>query len=314
MSIEHKNNLPWPVVCLAFLLYLPVAAVGIPVARAADAPAEMQDDSYLAEIRDWRQKRHDRLADEDGWLTLVGLEWLSEGENRLGSGQANDIRLPGGPETWGTIVLSGDEVFFTPVPEAHLTIDDAPARPTRLVPDAEGAPSVVRSDNLSFHVILRGSYALRIKDRRAPTLLAFDGVDSYPIDAAWRKRARFTPADPGQTIEIANVLGQSESMVLAGTVEFEHDGRTYSLLGLQEEGSDSLWFLFADRSNGRETYGAGRFLYSDGWPENGQVVVDFNKAYNPPCAFNDYSTCPLPPQANRLDLVVTAGEKDYHHH
>jgi uncharacterized protein (DUF1684 family) len=172
---------------------------------------------------------------------------------------------------------------------------------------------VVRSDNISFHVVLRGSYALRIKDRLAPTLLAFEGVESYPIDAAWRKETRFIPAQPGRTIEIANVLGQSEDMRVAGTVEFEHEGRSFSLLALQEEGADSVWFLFADRSNGRETYGAGRFLYSDGMPENGRLVVDFNKSYNPPCAFSDFSTCPLPPQQNRLDLVVTAGEKDYRH-
>ena len=114
-------------------------------------------------------------------------------------------------------------------------------------------------------------------------------------------------------MEIANVLGQSEDMRVAGTVEFEHDGRAFSLLALQEEGADSLWFLFADRSNGRETYGAGRFLYSDGMPEEDRLVVDFNKSYNPPCAFSAYSTCPLPPQQNRLDLVVTAGEKDYRH-
>ena len=114
-------------------------------------------------------------------------------------------------------------------------------------------------------------------------------------------------------MEIGNVLGQLIPMPVFGTIEFERDGRTHQLIGLGEAGSESLWFLFADRTTGRSTYGAGRFLYSDGMPEGGRVVVDFNKAYNPPCAFNDYSTCPLPPQGNRLDIAVTAGEKDYHH-
>jgi len=306
---------PWWVIGLTFIVLLPVA---LPAAAPAPAPAAMpsaalSEDAYLAEIRDWRQRRHDRLASEDGWLTLVGLEWLREGGNRIGSDADNEIRIAGGPSYWGSIELSGGELLFTPAPDAQLTIDGAPAGPTRLVPDAEGTPTIVRSENLSFQVILRGSYALRIKDRQAPTLLSFEGVDNYPVDPRWRKETRCIPAEPGKTIEIANVLGQSEDMMVAGIVEFEHEGRDLSLLALKEQDADSLWFLFADRSNGRETYGAGRFLYSDGMPEDGRLVLDFNKSYNPPCAFSDYSTCPLPPQQNRMNLFVTAGEKDYHH-
>jgi uncharacterized protein (DUF1684 family) len=181
------------------------------------------------------------------------------------------------------------------------------------VSDDEDEPTVVASGDLSFHVIHRGSYALRLKDRRAPTLVGFTGIENYPVDDSWRFDARFVPAEPGRTIEIADVLGQVNPMPVLGTVEFERGGESYRLLGLAEEDSEALWFLFADRTNGRETYGAGRFLYSDGLPENGRVIIDFNKAYNPPCAFTDYSTCPLPPQQNRLDLAVTAGEKDFHH-
>jgi uncharacterized protein (DUF1684 family) len=296
---------------LALILLLPaVLAAAVP---AVEPSPEAVEDAYYADMRDWRQRRHDRLASEDGWLTLVGLEWLREGSNRIGSDADSEIRIIGGPTYWGTIELSAGELHFNPSTDAQLTIDGAPAGPTRLVADTEGQPTVVRSDNLSFQAILRGSYALRIKDRRAPTLLSFHGVDNYPIDPRWRKETRFIAAEPGETIEIANVLGQSEDMMVAGTVEFEHEGRDLSLLALQEQDASSLWFLFADRSNGRETYGAGRFLYSDGMPENGRLVVDFNKSYNPPCAFTDYSTCPLPPQQNRLDLVVTAGEKDYRH-
>ena len=272
-----------------------------------------ENQSHEAQILDWREKRHGRLASEDGWLSLVGLEWLREGENRVGSGSASDVRIPGGPGVWGTIVVDGDKLTFLPAATDRVTIDGKSATESELVADNAGDPTVVRSGNLSFYVIFRGSYALRVKDTQAPTLLAFAGVENYPIDASWRFEARVVPADEGQTIEIANVLGQVELMPVGGTVEFERDGKTYRLLGLNEKGTDSLWFLFADRTTGRETYGAGRFLYSDGKPENGRVVVDFNKAYNPPCAFNDYSTCPLPPQQNRLDLAVTAGEKNYRH-
>jgi uncharacterized protein (DUF1684 family) len=292
---------------LAAISSAPAGAATPSATEAQQAPAD-----HAAALREWRQRRHERLSSEDGWLTLVGLEWLKDGANRLGSSADSDIRLPGGPADWGTVKVDGDEITFVPAAGELITVDGAPAAPARLVADNQGQPTVVRSGTLSFQVIYRGTYALRVKDSQAPTLRAFTGVDNYPIDAGWRFDARFIAAEPGQTIEIGDVLGQLNPMPVLGTVEFEREGRTYSLLGLSEEGTDSIWFLFADRTTGRETYGAGRFLYSDGMPENGRVVVDFNKAYNPPCAFTEYSTCPLPPQQNRLDLAVTAGEKDYH--
>mgnify|MGYP001563118852 CR=1 FL=1 len=299
--------------CLGLLTGLPAVADDGSPNSAAEAVSAKAISAHEAEITDWRQRRHERLASDSGWLSLAGLEWLQQGENRVGRGDGFDIQIQGGPADWGTITVTGEELIYAPATGADVTIDGLPASPTRLVPDVEGPPTVIRSGNLSMYAILRGSYALRIKDTRAPTLLAFTGIDNYPIDASWRFDARFTPAEPGRTMAIANVLGQSENMPVIGFVEFERDGRKYRLLGLAEKGVDSLWFLFADRTSGRETYGAGRFLYSDGMPENGRVVVDFNKAYNPPCAFNDYSTCPLPPQQNRLDLAVTAGEKNFHH-
>lgn len=268
--------------------------------------------AYEKELADWRQARHDRLASPDGWLTLVGLEWLEPGENAVGSDPSSDAVIPGGPGRWGTIVLEGDILLFKPDPVSGVTIENAPAVDTQLVPDTQGEPTVVRSGDLSFHVIERGSFALRIKDRRASTLMAFEGVPVYAIDPSWRIEGDFHRAPEGEVVAIANVLGQVEDSPVFGTFEFDRDGRSYSLLALGTEESSSLWFLFADRTTGPETYGAGRFLYSDGMPEDGRLTVDFNKAYNPPCAFNDYSTCPLPPAQNRLDLHVRAGEKKYH--
>jgi len=286
---------------------------GVTATTASGATIGDEAAAYEAGIRDWRQRRHERLSSDDGWLTLVGLDWLAAGNNRVGSGANNDIVLPGGPEQWGSVVVLGDEIRFEPAVTPGVTVNGVPASETMLVADDKGEPTVVASGDLSFHVINRGSYALRVKDRKAPTLVNFTGIENFPIDRGWRYEARFVPAEPGRSIEIADVLGQVNPMPVLGTVEFEHDGVQYSLLGLAEEGVEALWFLFADRTNGRETYGAGRFLYSDGMPEDGRVVVDFNKAYNPPCAFTEYSTCPLPPQQNRLDLAVTAGEKDFHH-
>jgi len=287
-------------------------ALWAPPALLADSGHYQAPGNYQEQMNEWRLQRHARLSSENGYLSQVGLEWLQEGQNRLGSLDSSTIKMPGGLDDWGVIVVDGHELKYRPAAGAGIVIDGAQAEEVLLVTDTQGQPTVVRHGNLSFYVIDRQSFALRIKDTQSPDLLAFSGVDSYEIQEDWRMNARFIEAAEGQAIEIANVLGQTSPSPVLGTVEFERDGETYRLIGLGDAASRSVWFLFADRTSGRETYGAGRFLYSDGMPENGRLVIDFNKAYNPPCAFNDYSTCPLPPQQNRLKLAVTAGEKKYH--
>jgi len=271
-----------------------------------------QSRSYQQTIETWRVSRHERLTQANGWLTLVGLEWLKEGQNRVGSAADNDIRLTGGPAHWGSVFLQGDHLRFVNSDLASVSVDGKSFPEVELLADNKGRPTLVAGGTLSFYAIFRGSYALRVKDSHAKALLNFDGVESFPIDESWCINGRFKRADEGASIEIANVLGQISESAVYGTLEFEKDGKTHSLLGLGAESSESLWFIFADRTSGHGTYGAGRFLYSDGMPESGRLTVDFNKAYNPPCAFNSYSTCPLPPQRNRMDLLVTAGEKDFH--
>ncbi|MBT8070185.1 MAG: DUF1684 domain-containing protein [Xanthomonadales bacterium] len=281
---------------------------------AADSNGETMVDGsdHRQAIETWRTARHERLMRPDGWLTLVGLEWLQEGENRVGSAEGNDIRLSGGPDDWGSVFVEGKQLRFITADSDKVKINGASLAESELVADTEGTATVVSSGTLSFHVIFRASYALRIKDSKAPTLQNFTGVDNYPIDANWRIDGLFVKAEEGASIEIANVLGQISESPVYGSFEFDMQGNTHSLLALGTEASKNLWFIFSDRTSGRGTYGAGRFLYSDGMPQNGRLVVDFNKAYNPPCAFNPYSTCPLPPQRNRMDLKVTAGEKDFH--
>ena len=284
----------------------------VPATALVEAEGTAMAQTHEEQIRDWRQRRDERLASDSGWMTLVGLEWLREGENQVGNDASSTIKIPGGPANWGTIHVFGDELRFVPAQNSGVTVNGAEASEVMLVADNAGEPTLISSGNLSFYVIFRESYALRIKDSQAPALLEFTGAKTYDFEPGWRFNARFIPAEEGQTIEIADVLGHFSPSPVYGFAEFERDGVNYRLLALGDESSEFLWFLFADRTSGRETYGAGRFLYSDGMPENGRLLVDFNKAYNPPCAFNGYSTCPLPPQQNRLDLAVTAGEKDYH--
>jgi len=296
-----------------WLFLLPVSMM-VSEVTIADAATAATGPTHEEQINQWRQSRHDRLANENGWLTLVGLEWLSEGENRVGSSPASTVRIPGGPADWGTIYVNGDELRFIPAGGGGVTVDGVESGEVILVADSQGEPTIVSSGDLSFTVIFRESYALRIKNRQAPALLEFTGMDNYDFQPGWKFDARFIPAEEGQTIEIANVLGQLSPTPVYGYVEFERDGVTHRLLGLGSEDSQSVWFLFADRTSGRETYGAGRYLYSDGLPSDGHLVIDFNKAYNPPCVFSDYATCPLTPQENRLDMAVTAGEKSYKSH
>jgi uncharacterized protein (DUF1684 family) len=167
---------------------------------------------------------------------------------------------------------------------------------------------------LSFYPIWRESYAIRVKDSQSPVLLGFSSIDNYDIQREWRIEGRLIPAQEGTSIEIANVQGQLVEEPVAGTFEFEYGGTTYELLVQLTDDPPQPWIIFTDRTNSRGTYGAGRYVYVDEITEDNRIVVDFNKAYNPPCAFTDYATCPIPPQENRLDLAVTAGEKDFHPH
>ena len=276
------------------------------VTGKSDAVAE-----HRAEIEDWRARRHERLNSETGWLTLVGMEWLKQGENRVGSDPGMDIVLAGGPGHWGTVILEGDEIRFSIAEGSDVTVGESTSGTVPLVADRDGPPTIVQADTLSFYVIFRQSYALRVRDSQAPTRVNFTGIDNFETDYGWRFESRFVPPEPGETLEVGNVLGQLNPEPVYGRVEFEVDGETYSVVGLGDQDSDSLYIVFSDRTAGKETYGGGRMLYSDGLPEDGRVVIDFNKAYNPPCAFTEFSTCPLPPQENRMPFALRAGEMKF---
>lgn len=262
---------------------------------------------HATDVADWKQHRLERLQRPYGWLSLVGLLWLEPGENTVGSASSNDIVLKKGPQHWGTITVNEDSVWFRTASD-EVTVDGKYVAEVKLIADVDGKPNIIISGTTQFYLIERGSYALRVKDSEASTRVDFLGLDYYPVDESWSFDAKFIPAAEGATIPIANVLGQLDDSALAGTVEFVRDGKTYRLDALDE--GDVYFFIVADRTNGHGTYGAGRFIYT-GLPENGRLKIDFNKAYNPPCAFTEYSTCALPPPQNRLPIEVTAGEKEY---
>jgi len=266
-------------------------------------PAELEQ-----QTRAWHERRLKALTSDDGWLTLVGLEWLDEG--------ANDLHLPPpGPKAAGTLTRHGDQASLQPAPgvEFHLGPAAFPGGP--LKSDAHGAdPDVLTVDRLKLHLIKRGEkLGVRIKDPEAPARKEFKGIDRYAVLPEYRVVAKFEPTPSPRTLAVPTVLGTVDQMAVPGTAVFELKGKAFRLTAVLEEGEDQLFFIFGDETNQKETYGAGRFLYAK-MPVDGKVVLDFNRAYNPPCAFSHFATCPLPPKENRLPVRIEAGEKRYGDH
>lgn len=286
--------------------------LGAGPAKTPAAPAV--DNAYRQEIEAWRADREKGLKNENGWFTLVGLFWLHEGENRVGTDPGGTVIFPDGKSAprVATLVRTGDRVRLQASTESGITLDGKPVPPTLdLKDDVSGQATVLHLGTLSFYVIRRGDrLGVRVKDSKAPALMAFHGVDSFPLDPAWRVTARFEPYDPPKNVPVPNVLGQVTDTPSPGALVFERGGQTYRLDALGQDEEGALSTIFADLTNGKESYGAGRFL-DTGPVQDGKVVVDFNKAYNPPCAFSAFATCPLPPAQNKLALRVEAGEKKY---
>jgi uncharacterized protein (DUF1684 family) len=285
----------------------------LPALGSAPSP-----EAHRAEIEAWRAKRIASLKREDGWLTLVGLFWLKEGENRFGSDPKTDrIVFPDGtaPKAIGSLDLSAGTVTLRAKPEAGLTSGGRPATAMKLRTDADGEPTVLEAGRIRFYIIRRGSrLGVRVKDSKNPALLAFDAIEVFPVSLEWRLEARFETYDPPKIIPVPNILGTVENEKSPGAVVFTLGGKEYRLDAVKEAGTDDLFLIFGDQTNGRETYGGGRFLYAAPPGPEKRVVVDFNKAYNPPCVFTPYATCPLPPRQNRLPIRVEAGEKTYGDH
>ena len=272
--------------------------------------------TFAHEEQAWRDKRRSDLLKPEGWTSLIGLHWLDPGSHYIGSAGGNGIQLSMGPAHLGMVSIDGHQVRFVPDNSAAPTLDGKPlAGATPLRTDADPAgPSVIGFDGDKGHatVIERNHrYALRVKHADAPTRVQFSGIDYWPADPAWKIQARFVPHEKGRTIEVANIIGGMDAMANPGIVEFQQGGATHRIEAL-DEGEGVLFLVFADRTNGHGSYGAGRFLDAPMPDAKGNVMLDFNQSRNPPCAFTAFATCPLPPPENRLDLSITAGEKAYH--
>jgi len=287
------------------------ARPGLALAAALAALGAAPPDAYRATIEAWRAEREAGLRAEDGWLAVAGLFWLRAGANRLGVAAENEIVLPSGsaPERAGTLTLKDGRVVLRLAPGVAATIGGLPLSERELRSDDHGPPDVVALGRLRLSVIERsGRHGLRVRDPESPRRLSFAGLRWYPVDESYRVQGRFVPAAGQRTLAVPNVLGDVIEMPSPGDVEFTLHGRALRLVPVLEEGSPQLFFIFRDTTAGKETYGAGRFLYADP-PAGGTVTLDFNRAYSPPCAYTDFATCPLPPMQNRLAVAIAAGEK-----
>ncbi|NBD95628.1 MAG: DUF1684 domain-containing protein [Gammaproteobacteria bacterium] len=267
--------------------------------------------AWQAEARAWRQRRYDRLTEPYGWLSLVGLDFVADGRWRIGAADDADITMPTGPDLWGELVVDGTRARFEPASDA-VRVDGRRGVAGMLVRPGRDEPVWVQAEDARFQIIERnGRLAVRTRWPRAETRTEFKGLDYFPFAPEWRVEARFEYNPPGSTMPVGSVLGDITQEPNLGAAVFEYEGETYRLEAQAASDDDELFFVFADRTTGRETYGAGRMLYAPMPDEDGRTVLDFNRAYNPPCTFTEFSTCPLPVPENRLDVRVTAGEKDY---
>jgi uncharacterized protein (DUF1684 family) len=283
--------------------------------------------AHRSEIQKWQSDRLASLTKADGWLTLVGLFWLNEGENKFGSDPKNAVVLPKdkAPGVAGSLWLEQGRVRLTARPEAKISValppgvavnkikGQGPITSLDLKDDTdESGPTILELGSLLINVVKRGDrIGVRVKDTESRTRREFKGLEYFPTDPKWRIEARFEPYQPPKTIPITNVLSMTDDETSPGALAFEVDGKTYRIDPILEKGETDWFVMIADETTARETYGAGRYLYVTPPDANGRVVIDFNKAYSPPCAFTNFATCPLPPRQNHLPFRIEAGEKKY---
>ena len=299
-----------------------VAALSVAALLFADATSDWKT-GLLA----WRTHREQRLSAPDGWLTLVGLEWLKPGANTIGSAPDNRIRLSAAaPAHLGVIEVSGSDIRLAAPAggfAAGVQLDGAPAQAAKLADDEAQKPSVINTGTLTILLLHRGDrYALRIKDSQAATRLNFHGLHWYEPDPHYRVEARWVPFVPVKKIKVPSIIGMTDEMPAPGEAEFTLDGKTFQLEPvLEEPDAKQLFFILRDTTSRTTSYGAARFLYTDfpdhdgvrGLDQPGYLTLDFNRLQNPPCAYTAYATCPLPPEQNRVAIALPVGEAKYSH-
>jgi uncharacterized protein (DUF1684 family) len=300
-----------------------IAGAAVALCAASAGSLALNKDELTQErqtVEQWKARRVASLTSETGWLTLSGLYWLKPGENTFGRAKSNSLVLDNKSlaDRAGSFVVKDQKVrFVAGKGGASVTHDGKPVNEIELASDLTGEPTLLKSGSVTFYLIERvGKLGIRVRDSENPHRKNLVGLAYFPVDDNWVVDARFEPYTPHKKVPIINILGMQEDMDAPGALVFTHEGKEYRVDALLEDPADKeLFIMFADGTSGRETYGAGRFMYVPLPSKDGLVRLNFNKAYNPPCAFNTFATCPLPPPQNKLMSVrVEAGEKTYAGH
>jgi uncharacterized protein (DUF1684 family) len=283
------------------------------VFACSEAPAPV-DPVYVAEIEEWRDARLARLTSDDGWLSVTGLYWLERGHNAFGSSEENPVVLPDAslPSVAGSLVVGENGVvILTAEATANVFVNGKVISETVLKTDADGSPDIVIAGRIQFYVIDReGRLAARVKDPKAATRASFEGIDHFPIEPSMRVQARLEPYESPREVAVPTEIGTNTTYLAPGVLHFSIGGQDLTLEPfLSGSENESYFLIFRDGTSGETTYGAGRFLYASAVDESGMTTLDFNLAYNPPCAFTPYATCPLAPPQNWLRASIDAGEK-----
>lgn len=287
-----------------------VIFLGFPLLFLAAAPVPP---NYVKTVEKWRSDEEAKLKEENGWLTLAGLFWLKDGVNTVGAGPQFDVRLTDNFKQgkFGEIEFKDGSATLHVATGVEAQCEGKPVSTITLVSDEKGKPTKIQTGSEMFYLIRREDrFGIRLKDNQSKARQSFSGLKWFPVDETYRVTAHLDALPEPKELMIPNVLGGHFKMKTPGLLRFSLQGRDYSLQPvLQDDGS--LFLIFRDASNESETYSAGRFLDA-AKPVNGETVLDFNKAGNPPCAFTPYATCPLPPPGNDLPVAIKAGEKRYH--
>jgi len=309
------------------LLGLAACSGGVAQGQGNTAATPVQEGEATAfrdERAQWVREREDELRKPDGWTSLIGLHWVEGGVHGVGGGESDAIRLAIAPPNLGRVERRGDALYFTAAGDAGVTLDGQPLQgEVALQPEGRGGGTQLVYDGGKGRITAigrGGQLALRVRHADAPTRVGFAGLDFFPADPGWRVQARFVAHPPGKTLPIVNLIGNVNDSPNPGYVEFDKDGRQWRLEALGDP-AEGLNLMFQDATSGKQSYAVGRYLHTGAVAADGTVVVDFNRAYNPPCAYTAYATCPLPPPENRfalkdgngelVRLAVLAGEKKY---
>jgi uncharacterized protein len=283
------------------------------------AQTNAQTNAYFAEVEQWHSIRIAELKQPNGWLNLEGLFWLKKGTNGFGSATTNDLvyNNPAFPKHLGDFIYEDGKVYWKDGITEKITINDGDlvlenSQKLNLLTATEGKYISQWKDFIWVVIQREDKVGLRFRNLKAKTLLEFKGIERFPVDAKWLIKAKVIPQNQNPLM-IMNVLGQNTAQKHGGQLEFDIEGKTYRLDAI-DEGGKKLLVTFADATSGETTYGSGRFLYIDKPDLDGYTYIDFNNAYNPPCAFTEFATCPLPPPQNRLNISISAGEKKYGQH